>query len=421
MLDRLPRLGYIDSNVIVNSGIFLLGAASLVLPSGYSLGAFLLVIAGIFALASGRASFAFDWIFMACAIMAIYALSFLFEGFWRGEGIRDFDRPSRFLLAILAFYAVKQARIQIGSLWIGAAVGAIGAAVFSIWQVLIMSESRAGGSTMIIQFGNISLVLGILSAVGLGWALRHPFRRFAYTALIASGALSGVLASLLSGTRGGWLALPAIIAVMVYEKFINQRPLRAFFYGLLLLIAVLVVFSALPQTGVQSRIDNAVHGLSEYLETREPEGNLGSRLEMWRGAWVLFTEKPLLGWGEIGYVNGMLSLSSEGVIHSYVANFTHAHNEFLNTLAKRGLVGVAILLPLFLVPALVFYRGLGSPSADHNDVALAGLLLVTMFSIFGLTQVSFNHNSGVMIYAFYLAVLLGALNNTGPTNDSDYP
>jgi hypothetical protein len=52
----------------------------------------------------------------------------------------------------------------------------------------------------------------------------------------------------------------------------------------------------------------------------------------------------------------------------------------------------------------------GRPSSYATQrlaLATAGLVLPTSFIVGGMTQVSLNHNSGAMMYAFMLACLVG--------------
>lgn len=128
---------------------------------------------------------------------------------------------------------------------------------------------------------------------------------------------------------------------------------------------------------------------------------------MWKGAYHLIVEKPFFGWGENGYQEGIQVLASNGVIDQIATHYSHAHNEFIDAFAKRGMVGLAVLLALYLVPMRLFARYITAANLELRSLAVAGVLLPVAFIDFGFSQAFLTHNSGVMMYAFLLAVLWG--------------
>jgi O-antigen ligase len=115
----------------------------------------------------------------------------------------------------------------------------------------------------------------------------------------------------------------------------------------------------------------------------------------------------------VAYEERMQEMVEEGRVSSVVLEFNHAHNEWLDMFAKRGLAGVLALLIFFAVPASLYYQALrqrpaGHPSA-HTALALCGLLTVVGFVGFGMTQVMFAHNNANMMYLFMNTLWLAAL------------
>ena len=100
-------------------------------------------------------------------------------------------------------------------------------------------------------------------------------------------------------------------------------------------------------------------------------------------------------------------LANNGVIDPIATHYSHAHNEFIDAFAKRGVVGLAVLLALYLVPMRLFARHIAATNLELRALAVAGVLLPVAFIDFGFSQAFLTHNSGVMMYAFLLAVLWG--------------
>ncbi|MDQ7727267.1 O-antigen ligase family protein [Halomonas sp. SpR8] len=390
---------------LTNIAVFLLGAIALVVPSGYSIGAVILLTAGLGLLVSARVPALLKQDALVISVLIAYATVAIAEVWWDGQGSRGLDRPIRFILAIPALLWILWLPPRLAFVWSGFATGAIAAGSWAFWQKFVEGAWRAGGFTHVIQFGNLSMLLGILCLAGLGWAMvqRH---RSVWLSFLLFGALAGILGSLLSGSRGGWVGFPVVLWVL-YRSY--GRNIAAWIKILVAFVIVIGIFTvyALPQVGVQYRVHQAINEVSGYLSDQDSSTSVGARFEMWRGAANLIQEKPLFGWGENGYQKRMAELAQENVINSNVLEYRHAHNEFIDTFAKRGVVGLVALLLLYLVPMRLFGEYLGHANLEVRSIALAGVLLPIAYIDFGLTQAFLAHNSGVMMYAFLLAVVWG--------------
>lgn len=385
--------------------VFLMGALVLIIPSGYTYGAGLLLL-GSFTLLWRCPRLNLEredcWLM---AVLAGYSLLFMLQLWWEGAGSSAFDRPSRFIFAVPVLLFVLVYPPRLAWLWSGLVVGAMLTAGWALWQKLYLGIDRATGYTYVIQFGNISMLLGIFCLAGLGWAVVQPRRR-AWLALLLLGAMAGALGSLLSGSRGGWIGLPFVFWVL-YRAYGQGIGLRIRMLALAMLLALGSLAYALPHTGVQERVVQAFTDIELYQQG-EKWTSLGARFDMWKGALQLITEKPLTGWGWHGYQERMQELADQGKVIQFAAD-NHAHNEYLDNLARRGIPGLLSLLVLYLVPLKLFARRLSSPDMELRALATAGAVLPVAFMDFGLSQVFFGHNSGVMVYAFWLAVLWGSI------------
>jgi len=385
--------------------VFLFGAVALVVPTGYSLGPVLLLLGSLMLVVrrSPQALMVSDrWV---VGVLLLYGSVVGGLSLW-DLGSRGFDRPGRLLWAVPVLLLILRYPPRLSWLWSGLAVGAIGAGSWAMWLKMAEGIERVGGFLHPIQFGNLSMLMGVLCCAGLGWAATRQ-RRVGWVALLLLGVVMGMIGSFMSGSRGGWVGLP-VVGFVLYRGYGRQLPLgvKAGAVGAVLLLVAIVY--GLPQTGVQQRVDEAVSDISLYVSGGERDTSLGLRFEMWRGAAQLIQERPLLGWGESGYRNAMEALGEQGVISPMAAEFGHAHNEFIDAFAKRGLVGLGVLLLLYMVPIRLFASGLTHQDYALRSLAVAGTLLPVAFIDFGLSQTFLAHNSGAMFYAFWLAVLWGS-------------
>ncbi len=385
--------------------VFLMGAIVLVVPSGYTYGAGLLLLGSLILLYLRPALHLQQEDRQLMAVLAMYSLLFCAQLWLEGADASAFDRPSRFIFAVPVLLFVLAYPPRLALLWSGLVVGGLLTAGWAVWQKLFLGIERATGYTYVIQFGNISMLMGIFCLAGLGWAAVQPRAR-SWMAFMLLGALAGMLGSLLSGSRGGWIGLP-LIFWMLYRAYGREVRRSIRLWGLALVCTGAVLLYSLPQTGLHSRVQQAFTDI-ELFQQGDKWTSLGARLDMWQGALQLIAEKPLTGWGWSGYRQGMQALADDGIVIQFAAE-NHAHNEMLDAQARRGILGLLSLLALYLVPLRLFSRRLRAEDLELRSLALAGALLPVAFMDFGLSQVFFGHNSGVMVYAFWLVVLWGCM------------
>ncbi|MGG4773197.1 O-antigen ligase family protein [Paenalcaligenes sp. Me52] len=385
--------------------VFLLGAIALVVSSGYSVGAALLFLGGLYVLFSrNKPTFTKqDWFVLAALV--IYGLMGVTEALFYHYSSRAYDLPSRFLAAAIALFFVLKYPPRLTWLWAGLATGGLLAGSWAGYQKIFLHVDRAKGFTHVIQFGNISMLTGLFCLAGLAWACTHPNKR-GWILFLGLGAIGGIAGSLFSGSRGGWIGLPliALIFFRVYHQYFSLR-LKTLLISAVVALAVGIY--SVPQFGVQQRVHEAINNVTLYSQGSS-DTSVGARFEMWKGASQLFMAKPIFGWGKAQYKQAMTELAKQGKAHPVIKNFDHPHNEILNNAAKQGIVGILALLFLYVVPLRLFAPGLRAESLTQRSLATAGFLLPIAYIDFGLSQAFLTHNSGVMVYAFWLIVLWGS-------------
>ena len=277
----------------------------------------------------------------------------------------------------------------------------------------MLGVGREAGFTNAIQYGNLSLALGVMC--GLVWcAMGGVLRRWAVAGL-ALGLLLGLLGSLLSMSRGGWLALglslPLWLALL--WRWGHRRTLwRA--AGLCALAAAAALVLQGPE--LSQRWGTARAEVLDYARHGQAGSSVGQRLDHWRLAWAMGWDKPWTGWGRTGYVLEKQRRVAAGQAHPFVLQFDHGHNEALDLFAKRGLPGVLALLVLYAVPWAIFWptrrrlaADLHRPEGTALALRLVGLALPVLYLGFGLTQAFLAHNSGNMFYLFMVMLVFAAL------------
>lgn len=498
------------------------------------------------------------------AIGAIYfgiALAAYLCGTETNLGFRVLGRYLRLLLLIPAYVALRRYTPPRWLVWSALVVGAVVAAGSALVQYVTSGGvERAAGDSLAITFGDLALLTGFLAAVMVP-QVAGPVRWWLRGAGII-GLAGGLIASVLSGTRGGWLAIPLLAALLI-AAVTRGLSHRWRFGAFAAAVAIAAAVIAVPATGVQARIDEAIAGWHAYTQYRDnvaavpkstcisspviahglaalavvsdhhaarieavddtaslqaagfaaacrggtvlhvtnpgshdwtwvgisrivthadlpgfagviargdgrvrivgsaeyrlhtqsyrkillrgpasryrdyvilglgvpPGGELfvaplelnpgayryfytgtsvGARLAMWGAAWDIFRAHWPFGVGTGAYRESAQALVDAGVAAPVAAVYDHPHNQYLNELANRGVIGFIEILLFLGFPAWLFARRIRHADPAVRRPAYAGLMTMCAFAVFGLTETIFNH-SLVIDYYVILTALFAAL------------
>jgi O-antigen ligase len=327
-------------------------------------------------------------------------------GVWPvGEGNQGMWLPLWPMLAALVLMAWRKAPPRAGFWWWGVVCAAFLAAGLAAYEHWWLGRWRVGNGMNPIPFGNLALLLGSLSLAGLVslFSVRNGLRL-----ALCLATVGGLLASVLSGTRGGWVVFPVLALILLFAFHATGRRwgrFRGSMVGLVtVLVAVLLAMSLMPGAPVKGRLSQGVANLQEYVGG-DAGSSLGVRLEMWRAGWQLIQAKPGLGWGE-GRLEAQRDLwVEEGRFHPGISRYDQLHSDLVDTFARRGVVGLLSLIALYGVPLWLFWchwrRG---SDEDSRALALCGVLIVVGFVGFGLSQSMLRDVRGL---SGYLGLIVG--------------
>jgi O-antigen ligase len=390
--------------VWVGALAFLLPFVSLVTRTGVSQISFLFLLSALILFKPSRNALVrhwpeVRWVMLAFLLHFVYVLTCTLL---RGAAMSAVEKPARMFFAASALALVLAARAPRRALWWGVCAGALAGLPLVAWQRFGQHIDRPGGLINPITFGDLALLLCLL-ALAAAIDLRQASRQ----ALLAGvGALAGLAASVLTGTRGGWLALlPAALLLLRHARALDSRRVR----GLLAAVIALLAGSwFVPALGVQARFVQGVDDVRSFYEGGSVWTNVGTRLELWKGAAMLIAEHPLFGMDFAACRARLADYARQGSLDPMVLTLPHLHNDALQELATGGVVGFVIWVAILAAPGLFFLRKLGAGMhAPQFAPALAGALLVFSYASFGLTEVIFWSVAGSLFYALMVFALMG--------------
>jgi heptosyltransferase-3 len=323
---------------------------------------------------------------------------------FRSSTFPAFDPFLRLALAVPSFfYLGSLASRQLRLVQWGFVAGALGAGTWAIYAhfhpaVWVFPDRLGNSFTNPIPFGNTALLLGSLSIVSITRGRRV---HVAEVAIKIAAFLLGGYASYLSGSRGGWIALPLLVWTTVGGRhWLADRRAR------MALGCAIVAFSvALASTSiVRQRVDAIVSDV-KAIQRGDIDTSVGLRLELWRASALLYSRHPAFGVGRGRLEEALNELAQRAEAPRSIVN-AGAHSEFFSTLSQMGTVGVAALLLLYVGTFTPFWRDRLSADGEIATASYLGLAVVGSTIIFGLTIDALTLVMSAAFFALNVATLL---------------
>lgn len=399
MFSSTPVANQIKSHLIV--ALLFLGLASFGVNHKYASAfiLFLLLIAVLDAFFDRKSwrEVSVDWpiLFTLISIpLFVFISSILMHDF----ELRYFDNPLRFIFAFIIFLLIIKSNLPHVFFLHGFAAAAILIGIF-------LSLDYDGGARYAgnyrnpIPLGNVAASLTVITGlISLEKTQTHNIRvAYFVAALLAFSALVG------SMSVGSWTAfvLTLVIVSLIFSDDRFSSSIKT-----LVFLSVLLFLAFLFSDLVQERIQ--IIWLQLSCVSIDPwdqcsTNSLRDRFWFYLIGVDAFWNAPLLGHGP----DAARSILSDAVSKGFIpipGSFSHFHNDLIELLVTRGLVGVAGYL-LYVFGLLWFSVKL---IKRYDDNLFARLLFTnTLIFIFcGLTQAVLSHASTATYFAFSNALLL---------------
>jgi O-antigen ligase len=308
--------------------------------------------------------------------------------------LKSFDYPMRWLLLLPVFFLLRRYLVDWRVMAIGMSMGVFISVAIATYQVYVLGVDRAfGASNHPIPFAELMVAADLLLWMLMIYAWNHGNKVISFILLVAS--LAGFYGSLLSVTRGAWLAYIFMILIWllyIFKKsFSDRRHLLSTPIVARLLLAVLV-FYAVSQTDQYHVLKSRTTSTIDNLSRVDYNSATGYRLIIYQDAFKVIKQHPF----GIG-TNNFLAIKQ-----SNDKTYKHAHNELINLWVENGIQGVIIFLLLLGYAFKVFYKNLNHANDLVSVYAACGLMLIVSYMIFGFSQAIFSHHQTLIFFIFYL-------------------
>ena len=391
--------------IFANVSIFCFFTLLLVFPRGYNYGSTaLLVVSVLFLLYTIYKKINITGlvkrnksIFIAISFYFLTALLFIIL---HGEKMKLVDNPLRAFLFLSVIIFIVYSLVKFDILLYSIPLGSFISGVVALYQYYILSLESAFYNQMKIQSGDMAMSLGLFSFVIAFHLLDVNKYKQKQVALVILFGIFGVLASLLSFARGGWIGVPILLLILIflYRHLLSKKLLLG---GITFLCIISVVLTV--NNKFVNRLSEAQYELKLYLSGDDKVSSIGERLDMWKIGSKAFLERPISGWSlkELDYYKK--DLADKDVVTKASISFSHLHNQFIDELAKKGILGGIAILSIFIVPLCLFYRKVvGQGNKRIKFISILGIIHVLSTIIYCMSQAFLAHNSGNIFYFFVL-------------------
>ncbi|HFG1578253.1 TPA: O-antigen ligase family protein [Vibrio cholerae] len=321
-----------------------------------------------------------SFLIFGCLVVVVYSIFHVIRG--------DEFSLVRTLIASLAYLIfVPWKRVNPQMVYFIIAIAAIVCGLNAFYERYVLNIYRVGIATNSIPYALYVSFL-VLSCVYLLLNSQSKVLKL----LASIGGVLSLAAIIMTDVRGVILFLPVVI---IYLVITTIKPIWKYYVASILSIILLSgVFYTIFQPEINARIEQTQNEIA-LIKQGDLSSSIGVRLDLWMHGVEIIAQNPLFGVGDSGLQASISKMTNPGA-----AIQPHLHNQYLDLLARYGIVGTLIIL-LFCL-ALIF--NVKNSAFEYIGNPLVNSMLV-MLIFAGLTDVPLHHTHII----YLLTILCGLL------------
>jgi putative inorganic carbon (hco3(-)) transporter len=280
----------------------------------------------------------------------------------------------------------ERAALVAAGLGLGAAVAGLANSAVVLSGLIQHTYDVTQSPPVVIYLTANAVALYVVPIVGLAISLAlfsaHAVERWAGAGFV----VVGTVITALSFSRGGYLALAAVIFVAVL--FHRRR-------WLLLGLAIVALAALAIVPPIRHRI---------VIETQNVYGNtVQSRIDLWSAAVTLIEHRPIFGAGLAGFQERVTPYYTH--LHT-AANFIDPHNIVLNFWVETGLLGLIAFAWIMAAGFAVSWQGWRRQDPGWSPYHLGVLLGLVAVLVHGMVDVPYFKNDLSLLFWTLIGITL---------------
>ncbi len=340
------------------------------------------------------------------------------------EELEFIYKQLRLLFFIPFLVLMKRTEISEKLIWYGAVTAALCSGICSIALKITNPEVvRISVVNNPIDYGYFSLIAAFVSLNGLAFFMKAG-KSWALLSVVAF--IAGLSGTVLSGSRGAWLAIPVLIIVTVLNLKNHFRPIHVYSSVISGLVLVAIFSVSTDGAFIQRRLTETRGAIEKYLNGKDSlavsvdQGflSVGGRLEMYRVTLDIIKENPVLGVGPGRYQSKVMEYIEAGKADKGIEIYKYPHNDYLTFAACNGIPGLIIfIITAYLLPLYLLYIFSGKDL--RQPLFWAGVIIVTGYMVFSLTNSTLLKNVRIYYYCITLCSICASMKSNRSTDASD--
>ncbi|WP_415911758.1 O-antigen ligase family protein [Neptuniibacter sp. QD37_11] len=338
-------------------------------------------------------------------ILSLYIAAFILEVFLFGEKARLLDKPAKALLLIPLIPILNAVRLEYRYIVTAFTISSVALLLMAGYEIYILDYDRAGRDINPIQFSAIAISI---ASVALALAITTRNTKKAFLIPLVCLAAGGLWAGFLSQSKGSIIAIPIILFLIgcLYLSELKVSKIKAAVY-----VSLLITLSttALYNSSIKERFQKSIENTLAFNEGSRTNTSSGIRLGQLKIALEAGQQSPLLGMGYSDFNSYKDQQVLAGRYGQELLKFDNSHNTYVNSFARRGLVG---LLAVILFLGFPIYLGIQTWKKAPKEVAPYAVALSAfgcVFFIANITQEVIFLNTGIIMYTGLLVILTSML------------
>lgn len=343
------------------------------------------------------------------AIFGLYFFSILLSSTvngWTESSYHRLGTEMKYLLFFPFYLYVRQYPSAWRGLIIAVPLGGIVLGLHALYDTYFTEVGYAKGIYGPIIYGDMAVLLGMFSLI---FGLTNRSKVWVGINLLA--AVLAMLAVLYSGSRNAWLA--AMVSLVILPFLIGSRT--TFWRvsgGYLVVLAITIIMIISTPSSITSRFGVVGDEFSRYFQHNASSNDeqiyvtsVGTRLEMWNAALLIIKNNPVVGVGpgNMGFAMNALvekKMVNQAIYRNPDIRGIHVHNAYLEIMGTQGIIGFSALLLILFYPLYIFIH---NKNYDRR-IASLGILFISGFMVFSLTEIPFIHDNFSSIFLTFLSV-----------------
>jgi len=330
----------------------------------------------------------------------------------------NFDAPLRLLICIPIFLAISRGWLAKGKqkpvavVWLESMIP-----LTLLWTLFFRlnwpTQWGVDLTTYFVDpltFGSYCLIFSIFTMIGLSF--RWNAMNWRAKTLSFFAALGGVYLSLTSGSRTGWINVPVFLLIWAIF-FLKPKLGSKNTLGIVTFVLTVLCILVWKENYLLSKFSLALSEINNYKwNEMNADTSVGLRISFYRMGYYYFWLKPIVGWGDLGW----MQLMNSSNLQVYASEFARLspkhgfHNEILTSAVRSGIWGFLSATCFYFI--FIFKSAHSFLSAQKNwekIVSFAALIFMMHLFVSGMTTEITNLVFLTSFIGLTLSVFMGEL------------